>query len=345
MSSSLQSLENAVHAIDPTRWENSLAIGSFQNLVILRTLNVRNSHIAVCRITGARGNATAYVKLMHGIDTVERRNIADDARNEYETLRFWHGKFADSPRFHTLQPLFALPDDHIVATLECPGQVLADCLAAARFFPSRKGLAKLNGSLRATGGWLRHFQAIRTEQDTTGEYSIEQMKDYLDRRLKILVEEKNRRFPARYRDRILKHLDRHRHSVPPKGLRLSLTHGDFNLSNILINGDEVTVFDFGQVIPDSHLLDAARIFHQLYLFTLKPWNRSAVFKKLQQAFLDGFGEPAVARQLIFRMILIRHTITHLVTITQFYEQSPAEQVYNLWVLAHELKLLDQLLAS
>ncbi|MEW6608585.1 MAG: hypothetical protein AB1414_14255, partial [bacterium] len=101
--------------------------------------------------------------------------------------------------------------------------------------------------------------------------------------------------------------------------------------------------DFGESQIDSSYLDITRLYHQFYLMTFKPYFRKKYLISLQKALLEGFEEASVERLLIFRFLLIRHTITHLVTITRFWKFPIYEKLYNFWVLQKELSFLDHLL--
>ncbi len=171
------------------------------------------------------------------------------------------------------------------------------------------------------------------------------MVEYINLRLKLLTEDPRRHFAPFYWTKILKYIEKNRELVTTQELFIKPSHNDFNLGNIIIEDERVTALDFAKIKMDSFLLDISRVYHQLYLMTFKPQYRMSIIKKLRKALLEGFGMPRADQLMMFRFLLIRHTLTHLVGITRFWEKDFKERMYNYWVLYRELRLLDSLLSK
>lgn len=331
-----------IQQISPQKWEQCLDIGKFEGLEVLELLNRRFSKVCRCRVHGKKKKTDVYVKIFQDTVTIDNRGKVEAVRSEYETLYRWSAEFKNSAVYGVVTPLFYDPEKFIIVTKEVSGISLYNILnEKCKFHPDPGIVKQMSANLQKVGGWLQYFHSKTPPEDKL--FSIDDLIVYLDRRLILLTTEYGRFFPHRYRKRVLNFLEEKHELITPDQLKLGLTHGDFNLGNIIVGNDKITVLDFGEVKFDSYLLDVARIYHQLYLMTLKPIYRPGTIQRLQGALLNGFGCPHATQLMIFRYLLIRHTITHLVTITRFWLKPPREKLYNFWVMRNELKLLDYLM--
>ena len=333
-----------VRAIDPNVWESSLCIGALQKIDITNTITRPYSHVVRCEISGNKGQENVFVKLYRNPKTKDINEMLDIIQRDYDLFDHWYRTFEKVPGHSVVRPVWVMPEEHMLATSEVKGRTLFDeVVANGGLMRPGKQFDQLVKHFHNVGTWLGHFQQLSEPIDRL--YDIENLIEYIHVRLGRLTERKDTRFPEAYCDKIAGFLERNKQKLTDEERRMSYTHNDFNLSNIMINGDDVTVLDFGAAKEESMYLDTSRFYHQLYLWSFKPNYRLKLVQQLQEAYLDGYGQPNADQNLLFRCFLIRHTLTHLITATRFWQKSFKEKLYNRWVLHKELALLDELMAE
>jgi hypothetical protein len=77
----------------------------------------------------------------------------------------------------------------------------------------------------------------------------------------------------------------------------------------------------------SLMQDISRLYVQLDLMRAKPQFRPTVIRELQDALLRGFDPELTAARPLFRIMLLRHHLNHLVTLVVRREKLPAA-LYN-----------------
>lgn len=337
-------LNELIFSIPARRWEESLPIGEFRRLEVLQYINRPFSIIVRCRVQGERESRVVFIKRYRNLKNKPAEVYRQKVEKEHQNALYWYQKFAGSAQFRVVKPVLAIPEQFISVTEESRGENLFQLvLKQARYFPSPATLRRLTHCLRNTGAWLRYKHAIFWEPGET--YSPESLTEYMDVRLKILAEDPRRGFDPVLRERVLAFMTQQKNRFTADELLVSLSHSDFNPGNILLDGDVVTVLDFGRLVKESYLLDLSKLYFQLQLLTCKLQYRSSVIRQLQRALLEGFGDPRADQRRIFRCLMIRHILTHLNGITQFWKQGFTEKSYNRWVMRKELKILEALLTQ
>jgi len=328
--------------IPPSMWEAALPIGRFRELLIGTVAERTFSLVARCEVHGSEGMRAVYIKIARpAANKSAEENIAAIQQN-YEVLKHWHDLFSPSGNYHVVRPVLAIPEKMIEVSEEAAGESLYDLVhAGAPWFPSAAQLEKLELALYHVGGWLRYKQGVAAHPNEF--YSIDDLLAYIDLRLQLLSDDPRRRFPDHYRDRILRFIDENRLYIRPEEQLVADSHSDFNPGNVLVDGDRVTVLDFGRYVKDSYIVDVSKLYHQLSLWSFKPQYRTAIIKTLQAALLRGFGDEHIESTLMFRFFYLRHTVTHLMTVTRFWEGNQAVQLFNRWVMSRELRVLDSII--
>ena len=336
-----EAFHQIVQKINPILWEQSTPIGKFKNLTITNTIIRPYSYVVRCEIKGSIGEDVAFVKLYRNPKVKDLSEIAGLIQRDYDTFAFWTEKFTDLPNFNVVEPLWVLPEEHLLATREARGQTLFDLmLKNAAYFPGKAKTSLMEQHFEDVGTWLQHYQKLGGTGDEL--FDVGQLVEYVVERLNRLTSSRETLFPMTYCHKIEAFMERVRNQIPEEQLRTCRTHNDFNLSNIMVDGDRVSVLDFGASKVDSIYLDLSRFYHQLYLWSFKPNYRIRNIDKFQKSFLRGFGITNVRDLLLFRFFLIRHTLTHLITTTRFWQKPFKEKMYNRWVLHKELRLLDEI---
>lgn len=331
-----------IYSISPDLWEHNLEIGNFKKLIIENITNRKYSYVAKCIVSGTKSDSCAYVKYYKNLKNLPPESLSYQVEREYQTIAHYFDKFNESNGFKIVKPIFVLPDKFVLATEEARGESLfRTIIKNGSFFPSETALTHLKKCLFQAGAWIKHFHSL--EKFTSKQYSIDELVDYINVRFQILTEDKRRCFPQRYCPIILDFIENNKSTVANEEKKIHSSHSDYNLGNIVVNGTQVTLLDFTKIKQDSFLVDISRIYHQLLLLTFKPQYRKKTIQHLQKALLKGFGMEDADRLMLFRFFLIRHTLTHLVGITRFWQVSFIERLYNHWVLQRELNYLKYLM--
>ena len=341
----MNEFQAVIGSIDAESWEKNLPIGKLVAIEYGPLITRTFSYVARCKIVGDGGSRTVYAKIHRNLKDQPRDQFAAAVKKDYDIGMFWYELFEKSSQYHVVRPVLVDPEKSVTATEECRGKSVYDLIARyGTFFPLRGSLNNLKSSMRSVGGWLAYKNDVLTDSD--GRYSLDEMVDYIDVRLKILSEDPRRHFPAGYRDRVLKYFDGRKAFITEEELTLSTSHSDFNPGNVMVDEHHVTVLDFGRLVKDSYLLDLVKLYHQLWLFTLKPQFRLPVVRELQEALLAGYGDPQMNRRLtMFQLLHIRNLITHMTLNTRFWLYTPVEKAYNRYVLWRELRELDTLIEN
>jgi Ser/Thr protein kinase RdoA (MazF antagonist) len=138
---------------------------------------------------------------------------------------------------------------------------------------------------------------------------------------------------------VLAHIDALVSLVSSSDLADVLVHADLAPGNVLIAGRRVVVLDFAMTHRGSLMQDISRLYVQMDLMRAKPQFRRQVIHALQKALLRGFDPGLTKERPLFRLMLLRHHVNHLLTLNVRRERFPAA-VYN----AHLRRLHRQWIA-
>lgn len=343
---SIENIRQIIRDIDPGLWEQSLNIGKFKSVDVLNLLDRTHSEVARCRVTGHKNAANIYVKYYKtNVTTIHNKKeeeIRQQLLADYKTTEFWFDKFKNNNLYSVVEPLFYLPEKLILATRESEGQILYNILPEGiKYWGGQKKVEFFCKTFEMVGGWLKQLHSFET--DTKNTFDIEKHKEYLKIRLESLAEDPRRKFPTVLSNKIINYIDESKDNINGSDLQIRYSHNDFNLSNILVAKNKIIVLDFGEIFKNSFVMDISRLYHQLWLFGLKPGFSQTSISKFQNSMIKGYDQPDLPGREIFKIFMIRHIITHLVTITRFWLQTFPEQVYNKYVMKAELKYLGKLI--
>jgi hypothetical protein len=274
-----------------------------------------------------------FVKLFHANDAGPsgRESVRARVVRDFEFTSRLYASMATLPRYAVVRPLACFPDCMAVVTAEANGETLATLLERrAAWWPAARSVEEMGNALSAVGGWLRAFQAI---EPCGGRFSLASMRAYVDVRLRRLMATSPAQLDAGGREHILAYFDRIATLVDSGDLREVLTHADLAPSNVLVNGDQVTVIDFVTVAPGGVFMDVARLYTQLEFITAKPKFRPVVVGELQRRLLEGFDPTLRPDRPLFRLFLLQHLLCHMSNLAR--NPAPAlARLYN----RHQLRL-------
>lgn len=223
------------------------------------------------------------------------------------------------------------PEQLAIATEEVNGPTLLNHLTTrASWLPSARRLHDLEGTMVTTGRWIRVFQSLTTPG---GSISIDDLKLYIDHRLKRLVSHAGSELKDEGRDRVLACIDRLGERISLGDLRAVQVHGDMSLSNVLVDGQRIVALDFSMAALGNPLLDLTSLFLQVELLAVKPYIRQSTVRRLQTALLSGYHAQLTADDPLFRLSLLLHRVNHYGGVT-FGQASWPENLYNRLVRRH-----------
>ncbi|GAB4334115.1 MAG: hypothetical protein Kow0037_12600 [Calditrichia bacterium] len=337
--SQLKSFEHLVQSLPVEIWERHFQVGRLQQLEWLFREERKFTFLARLRVVGNLETKVVYLK-QYKVAGRSEKEFLERMEMHYRTAKFWDGVFPKGSPHRVISVKYFDGEKGLFISEEAPGvpfnQLVNRCALRGQ---KRESVQKLLKAAENIGGWVREKNE-KTLQE--GELlSDEKVLDYVDVRLKILTGELFRGIPVDWRGKILRYLESKLKSVPVEERILTISHGDLNPSNILVDGDIVTAFDYARPVPDSYLLDLSKLYHQIGLWAVKPQYSPGVLQQTQQALLRGFGRPEIESFEIFQILFLLHTVNHFVTLTNFEKYSLPEKLYNKWVLRYERKLLEK----
>jgi len=241
-----------------------------------------------------------------------------------------------------VRPIACLPDDLILVTEEAPGEPFDSMLERhAVWQPDNRTLNGLLHIAGRVGAWLRAFQGIRR---LDRRITIDDMREYLDVRLKRLVSSPKGGFCELRRKSVLSYFDAISRDVVRADLSEVLVHGDIAPSNILVDGrgpgPRIVVIDFAMTCTGGMFFDVARLFTQFDFLKAKPKFRPHIVARLQTALLAGFNPALRPSDPLFKLFELQHVICHVANLS-LNPAPPIARLYNLYQLHRHHRWLRQ----
>jgi hypothetical protein len=285
------------------------------------------SHLARASVTYAddRPATAIYLKIFKagGPDRIAKMRAR--TAHEFETTARTFAHLSGRSGLGVVRPVSCYPQHLAIVTEETPGATLLARLERdAAGFPSEETLGRLDVILSRTGQWLRAFQSMPMQPGATSEG----LADYIDVRLRRLVNLPAAKVTADDRSAILEHVNRLDASVR-NDCRVAV-HADFAPGNVLVAGDRVVVLDFAMAATGDPLLDIARLYMQVDLLRLKPQFRARTIRRALSNLLRGYDPTLDSATPAFRLQLLRHHVNHLNTLAAGTARFPSS-AYNAYV--------------
>lgn len=292
--------------------EDPLELGPGVRWTAARLEERRFSSIHVLR-TAAHGDAVRQrtggheliLKHYHAAQPVRRQREFDDLQSVWTAL----GEAGRSAR-----PVACWAADGVLVTARVSGAPLGDAVRRTTLRTGdADGLAQTAAACTAAGAWLRTFQrrapqSVR-EMRAARLDGPEAFVAYLDERLRILGEV-HPRVESALRNRLLAHAAATLHALPPRVFQdVTWSHSDFGPHNVLAGAEGIHVIDF-ELAPQHPAFDAAYFVESL-AHRVGPWVDPARVRRLERAFLAGYGEPL--DPAMFALLRLRHLVCSYVS--------------------------------
>jgi len=251
------------------------------------------------------GAAELILKQYHAAQPERRQREFDDLQSVWTAL----GETARVAR-----PIACWAAEGALVTARVSGTPLGDLIRRATLRAAGpEDLAQSAAACTAAGAWLRAFQthappAMRQARPVHL-HSPDAFVSYLDERLRILGDV-HPRVEAALRNRLLAHAAVALHALPPKVFsEVTWSHSDFGPHNVLAARDGIHIIDF-ELEPQHPCFDAA-YFVEALGHRAGPWVDPARTRRLERAFLAGYGEPL--DHTMFALLRLRHLVCSYVS--------------------------------
>ncbi|NOT28708.1 MAG: hypothetical protein HOP16_21710 [Acidobacteria bacterium] len=255
-----------------------------------------------------------------GVDVVRQVIVRD-----YETTRRVYDWMSVHPDLGAVPPVACYPEHLAMVTEEVRGRTLLEYLHRhASWLAPQRHRDEVDATMATVGRWLRAFQGI----DSSGtRVTVDGLRDYIDVRLRRLVDEAAADFSEDDRQRVLRHIQVLGRHVASDDLVEVAVHADMALGNLLVSDRRIVVLDFTMAKRGSALFDLTRLFVQMDLLAVKPYIRGSVIQRLQRAMVSGYDPALTLEHPLFRLHLLLHRINHLTTLS--VNRAPLlEELYN-----------------
>jgi tRNA A-37 threonylcarbamoyl transferase component Bud32 len=297
-----------------------------------RLLESEASIVLPVRIEGPGAGQEIFVKVFKPIGSVPDQIELTRKRvlNEFVTTQHVHRQMAALEGFSAVRPIACFPDELALVTERVSGETLGALLEReAGWWPPDSTSARLEQTLSRAGAWIRTFQAT----NTCHAFSLVEMREYLDVRLRRLLVMPRAQFPESWRVGVLRHFDARSRQINGADLSQVAIHADIAPGNMLVNGNEIIVIDFARATTGGKYHDVSRLYTQLEFMKCKPKFRASVIARLQAALLDGFERGLTPQHPLLELFLLQHTVLHLANLTGHPGSGPS-RVYN-WYQSRE----------
>jgi hypothetical protein len=252
--------------------------------------------------------------------STEALELQRKIRASYENSTHLHQHFTQFSGFSSVKPVACFPEWLALVTEGSPGENVWSLLRAkAKFYPSLATLKKLEHICWACGQWLALFQRMTRapEQDP---FEFHAIITKLETYLADLAYEPPLAVPKEFRQRILTHCQRLAQSIPDQDRSVVGIHGDFAPVNILTDHSAITVIDIGAPKFGIVYWDASYFYYHLETLLELPIYRPTTVRKLQQAFLQGFGVSLEPTKHVVNLCLIHNMVNSLLYYTEHRKQ-------------------------
>jgi hypothetical protein len=270
--------------------------------VTLRTR--RLSDIARVELALSGSRLGLYVKA-HKKPTSPAERVRHKAGLEFEMLCRLYEGFRGISGSTVVRPVAFFPEEMVVVTEEGTGENLHTLIQRrGRPWSGPAARDRLVASCRAVGHWLGHFQRLTTEP-RQAPLPVAQLRAEIAADVEACV---GMGLPEAAAQRLLRHVDRDLDAVASREFPVVGEHPDFQPDNILCAPGQVTVLDFTSFRLGSQWSDPGRFLATVAFLGKHPLYRRPLLRRLNRAFLDGYGwgprplEPALAVYLVRYMV-------------------------------------------
>jgi hypothetical protein len=269
------------------------------------------SDVLRIRIEADSAISYAFIKVfkLEDISPGHRERMQNRVARDYAaTERSYKGLMA-CEGLAAVRPIACFPEELAIVTQEAPGHSLENLLKRqAAWRAGSVAWNDLEKIFARIGRWVRAFQSIAISDR---QLSLEDMRQYLDVRLEKLVKSGCDWFAESDREQSLRAFDAAACEIERSALVEVPIHGDLSPGNILVDDEKITVLDFTMMKTGAIYHDVSHLYVHIERLKAKPWIRPNVTDALQKTMLRGFDPLTEPHKPLFKLLLLQHTICHL----------------------------------
>lgn len=332
---------NALESVTPKKWEELPDLGNFDRIDIVTVMKKPFSILGKCKVYGSKKNYDMFVKIYRKRNKL-RTDLAKDVLNEFQNMEKWNSVFKKTEGYDSIRPFLCIPEKYLIVSDFITGDALSSFIKDGTKFYSRKDkISALNKLYVKTGQMIRY----KNDQlvDTDNLFDVDELISYIENKSKRAKDSYSLLNLKLYRQ-IHGYLENQIKNIREDELKLTINHRDLNPGNLMISDKKLYMVDSGKFSIDSFWLDISKLYSRTLMYGYKPHIRMDAIKSIQKSLLIGFGVPEAVQLAIFRLFLLRNSLTHLLNMYKAMQQeSYIKKQYTKFVIKKELSNLNRLM--
>ena len=229
---------------------------------------------------------------------------------EFTAAARLHAAVAQRAGLTAVRPIALFPDRLALVTEEASGTPFDSLIRRAQW--GRHVAAPPADVAFRVGAWIRAYQEVT---DSDGILSLSERREYLDTRLRKLLEADV--VSASDRASALERFDALAGVLDAARLPLVGIHADLCPPNILVDdGGGVTVLDFAMAKTGAALHDLSHLFLHLEFQRWRPRPRRRLLADAQRQLLAGYRAGLEPQDPLFQLLLLQHVVCHIALLTE-----------------------------
>ena len=296
--------------------------------------------IEVHKDASERPTACLFAKVFK-TDPARMERMQQRVAKDYDTTLAIYERLQQHADLGVVPPVVCYPDLLTIVTEEVKGSTLLEHLTNRATWWRGAGETDIERVLDNVGRWIHVFQDVGGSAEGG---SADQMREYIDHRLRRLVRLPKSGFDEAARTEVLGLVGSLSDASESSEWSQVPVHSDMALGNILVTSSGIVVLDFAMAKSGNRLQDVSRVFVQLDLLNAKPFIRPSVIQKAKDALLRGFDATVRDSQPMFRLMVLRHRLNHLIGLLDG-DHRFAERIYNAVLIRRHLRWIREAVAQ
>lgn len=319
------------------------------DLTLFREERRRHSRILRVGVARSQGHQRLVIKqvIPDQTDPDAREAAAQRVRTEYAVMKRLYEGLETNGRFALVRPVACAPE-HLALVMDEVSGTSLDVLIQrnGKGWPAARSRQLLHDACVLAGEWLRTFQTFTSQQGDPGPYLAalaSEIRTYVD----CLARRPLVRFSGELGAAVAGFVDRALRATSPGKAAVTGATGEFCPANTLVEGERLTVLDFGMYGLNTSLSDPAQFYQHLEMLRHKPLYRPQLVRELQRGFLEGYRQPALDGDPLFSLYRIKYKLSRMEATSgrKWPGIGPARRSFYRWVWRLQMREISQLLAA
>jgi hypothetical protein len=215
---------------------------------------------------------------------------------------------AGHPALRATRVVASFHDLLAVVSAAEPGVSLERALRHALLFARAGAIRRAIEALARVGEWVRRFQQGVPVRSPAPQMGREFYREYIDVRLRSLVQRGDGCFSEANRAALLGLFDRLARTIDPADFRVVAIHADLCPANVLVRDDGISVIDFADSADGNPMTDLAHLDFHVHQSAAR-WRVAADLRsRLQRALLCGYDTKLTVADALFRVMAFQQYV-------------------------------------